>query len=133
MTSRHRLNRGGHRQANAALYRTVIVRMQYHEPTKTYVARRTAEGKTKTEIIRCLKRFLHCSYGAAAERVQVPAGSEPEIRQHPIDPLDAERQLRTATDPGVGTDLIFAPVAGRLIPPRAASCAAQDQPNTVAA
>ncbi len=58
MTSRHRLNRGGHRQANAALYRTVIVRMQYHEPTKTYVARRTAEGKTKTEIIRCLKRLL---------------------------------------------------------------------------
>ncbi len=58
MINRHRLNRGGHRQANAALYRTVIVRMQYHEPTKTYVARRTAEGKTKTEIIRCLKRLL---------------------------------------------------------------------------
>ncbi len=53
-----RLNRGGHRQANAALYRVVIVRMQHHEPTKAYVARRTAEGKTKTEIIRCLKRLL---------------------------------------------------------------------------
>ena len=58
MTARHRLNRGGHRQANAALYRTVIVRMQHHEPTKAYVARRTAEGKTKAEIIRCLKRLL---------------------------------------------------------------------------
>lgn len=58
MTTRHRLNRGGHRQANAALYRTVIVRMQHHEPTKSYVARRTAEGKTKAEIIRCLKRLL---------------------------------------------------------------------------
>jgi transposase len=58
MKTRHRLNRGGHRQANAALYRTVIVRMQHHEPTKTYVARRTAEGKTKSEIIRCLKRLL---------------------------------------------------------------------------
>lgn len=58
MTTRHRLNRGGHRQANAALYRTVIVRMQHHEPTKAYVARRTAEGKTKAEIIRCLKRLL---------------------------------------------------------------------------
>ncbi len=57
-TTRHRLNRGGHRQANAALYRTVIVRMQHHEPTKIYVARRTAEGKTKPEIIRCLKRLL---------------------------------------------------------------------------
>ncbi len=58
MTTRHRLNRGGHRQANAALYRSVIVRMQFHEPTKAYAARRTAEGKTKPEIIRCLKRFL---------------------------------------------------------------------------
>jgi transposase len=58
MTTRHRLNRGGHRQANAALYRTVIVRIQHHEPTKTYLARRLAEGKTKAEIIRCLKRLL---------------------------------------------------------------------------
>lgn len=57
-TVRHRLNRGGHRQANAALYRTVIVRMQHHQPTQAYVARRTAEGKSKAEIIRCLKRFL---------------------------------------------------------------------------
>jgi len=58
MTTRHRLNRGGHRQANAALYRAVIVRMQHHEPTRAYVARRTVEGKTKAEIIRCLKRLL---------------------------------------------------------------------------
>ncbi len=58
MSNRHRLNRGGHRQANAALYRTVIVCMQYHEPTRAYVARRTAEGKTKAEIIRCVKRLL---------------------------------------------------------------------------
>ncbi|MGI5940451.1 MAG: IS110 family transposase [Thermoleophilia bacterium] len=57
-TTRHRLNRGGHRQANAALYRTIIVRMQHHEPTRAYVARRTEEGRTKKEIIRCLKRFL---------------------------------------------------------------------------
>jgi transposase len=58
MTTRHRLNRGGHRHANAALYRAVIVRMQHHEPTRAYTARRTAEGKTKKEIIRCLKRLL---------------------------------------------------------------------------
>lgn len=57
-TSRLRLNRGGHREANAALYRTVVVRMRFHEPTIAYVARRTAEGKTKAEIIRCLKRYL---------------------------------------------------------------------------
>lgn len=58
MTTRHRLNRGGHRQANAALYRAVIVRLQYHEPTQAYYQRRTAEGRTKAEIIRCLKRLL---------------------------------------------------------------------------
>jgi len=57
-TNRHRLNRGGNRQANAALYRVVIVRMRSHQPTLDYVRRRTAEGKSKMEIIRCLKRFV---------------------------------------------------------------------------
>ena len=55
---RHRLNRGGNRQANAALYRAVIVRMRWHEPTIAYVAKRTADGLSKKEIIRCLKRYL---------------------------------------------------------------------------
>ncbi len=57
-TGRHRLYRGGHRQANAALYRAVIVRMRFHQPTRDYVARRSANGRTTREIIRCLKRFL---------------------------------------------------------------------------
>ena len=57
-TSRHRLNRGGHRQANAALHRVVVVRMRTHRPTVDYVRRRAAEGKSKREIIRCLKRFV---------------------------------------------------------------------------
>jgi transposase len=57
-TGRHRLYRGGHRQANAALYRATIVRMRFHQPTMDYVARRTAEGMPKREIIRCIKRFL---------------------------------------------------------------------------
>lgn len=56
--TRHRLYRGGNRQANAALYRVVIVRMRWHQPTIDYVARRTAEGLSKREIIRCLKRYL---------------------------------------------------------------------------
>ncbi|WIB64029.1 IS110 family transposase [Curtobacterium sp. MCBD17_040] len=59
MTSgRHRINHGGHRQLNAAIYRTVIVRMRFHEPTIRYVERRTAEGKSKRDIIRCLKRYV---------------------------------------------------------------------------
>ncbi len=57
-SSRSRLNRGGNRQANATLYRVVIVRMRHHQPTLDYVRKRTAEGKTKREIIRCLKRFV---------------------------------------------------------------------------
>lgn len=57
-TGRHRLNPGGNRQANAALYRIVIVRLRWHQPTIDYVARRTAEGLTKKEIIRCLKRYV---------------------------------------------------------------------------
>ena len=47
-TGRHRLYRGGHRQANAALHRAVIVRMQFHTPTLNYVERRTAEGRSQT-------------------------------------------------------------------------------------
>ena len=57
-TVRHRLNRGGDRQANAALYRIVLVRMRHHPPTKAYVERRTQQGKSKSEIIRCLKRYV---------------------------------------------------------------------------
>ncbi len=57
-TSRHRLNRGGHRQANAALHRVVVVRMRTHQPTLDYVRRHTTEAKSKREIIRCLKRFV---------------------------------------------------------------------------
>ena len=59
MTSgRHRINHGGHRQLNAAIYRTVIVRMRFHQPTIEYVTRRTAEGLSKRDIIRCLKRYV---------------------------------------------------------------------------
>ncbi len=79
-TSRHRLNRGGHRQANAALHRVVVVRMRAHQPTIDYVRRRTAEGKSKREIIRCLKRFVAreifgylCSASRTASPMQITA------------------------------------------------------------
>src|SRR6266511_2814135 len=57
-TTRHRLNRGGDRQANAALYRIVMVRLCYDPATKDYMARRLKEGKSKKEVIRCLKRYV---------------------------------------------------------------------------
>lgn len=57
-SGRHRLNRGGNRQANNALWTIVLVRVRMDQRTKNYVARRTAEGKTKKEIVRCLKRYV---------------------------------------------------------------------------
>jgi transposase len=56
-TTRHRLSRGGDRAANSALYTTVMVRMQRHQPTRDYVQRRRAQGLTTPEIMRCLKRY----------------------------------------------------------------------------
>ena len=57
-TVRHRLNRGGDRAANAALYRIVICRLRWDPRTRAYVDRRTQEGRSKKEIIRCLKRYI---------------------------------------------------------------------------
>ena len=57
-TRRHRLNRGGDRQANRALHVIVLNRMQHDPRTRAYVARRTTEGRSKLEIMRCLKRYV---------------------------------------------------------------------------
>ena len=57
-TVRHRLNRGGNRDANRALHVLALGRMSWDERTREYVARRTAEGKSKREILRCLKRYV---------------------------------------------------------------------------
>ena len=57
-TSRHRLNFAGNRAANRALYMTAIVRLRYCERTRSYTDRRLAQGKTKKEAIRCLKRYV---------------------------------------------------------------------------
>jgi transposase len=57
-TGRVRLNRGGNRQANAALYRIVLTRMSGHAETRNYVQRRRAEGRSTAEIMRCLKRYV---------------------------------------------------------------------------
>jgi transposase len=55
---RHRLNRGGNRQANSAIHRILLTRMAHDERTRAYIARRTAEGKTTGEIARILKRYI---------------------------------------------------------------------------
>ena len=57
-TGKHRLNRGGDRAANAALYRIVMCRLRHDPNTRAYVERRTKNGKSKKDIIRCLKRYI---------------------------------------------------------------------------
>jgi transposase len=57
-TRRHRLTRGGDRQANAALHRIVVARLRHDQQTRDYLARRIREGKSKKEAIRCLKRYV---------------------------------------------------------------------------
>lgn len=70
---RHRLNRGGNRDANRALHMICVVRMGADRRTREYVARRTAEGKSKWEIMRCLKRYI----AREVYRVLVPPTTPP--------------------------------------------------------
>jgi transposase len=71
-TGRHRLSRGGDRAANSALYVVTIVRMRHHQATRAYVERRTAEGLSKREIIRCLKRYIAREIFTALPRHERP-------------------------------------------------------------
>jgi hypothetical protein len=78
-TVRHRLNRGGDRQANAARYRIVLVRRRDHQPTKDDLTRRLAQGKPKNESIRCLKRSIAREVFAALQPLRH------EFLTHPVD------------------------------------------------
>jgi transposase len=70
---RHRLNRGGNRDANRALHLICVVRLRIDERTQRYVARRTAEGKSKREIMRCLKRYIAREVYRVVVRATSPA------------------------------------------------------------
>ena len=79
---RHRLNRSGDRHANNALYIVVLNRLRYDPRSRAYAKRRTQEGLSKPEIIRCLKRYVaHKIY-----RVLVPA---PTAETRPAQPVDS--------------------------------------------
>ena len=77
-TVRHHLNRSGNRQANHALWRIVMVRISHGDPqTAAYVERRTKEGKTMREIVRCLKRHVAREvYRHLVDPEQVPVGAD---------------------------------------------------------
>ena len=82
-TNRHRLDRGGNRQINAALHRVAVTRARCHPQTQDYIERKKAEGKTTRDAIRCLKRHL------APPRVAPPARPRPGQKRRPLssDPL----------------------------------------------
>jgi transposase len=71
--ARHRLDRGGDRQLNRALHAIVVSRRKRHPQTIAYLERRTAEGKSTREAIRCLKRYLARSLFRTLERSAAPA------------------------------------------------------------
>ncbi len=73
---RHRLNRGGDRLANSALWRIVLVRLRYDADTQAYMEKRLAEGKTKREVIRCLKRHVARQVWKAMNRPDVQTTKE---------------------------------------------------------
>ena len=80
---RHRLNRGGDRQVNNALWRIAMVRLRYDERTIAYAARRTAQGKSRREIIRCLKRYIAREiHQLLTDPPAVPAGAHLRQLRH---------------------------------------------------
>lgn len=95
---RHRLSRGGNRQANSAIHRIALLRLRHHEPrTMAYFERRRAEGLTDRDIMRCLKRHIANEVYAALIH---PATAEPigpglRIRRqdHAMTMRDIARQL----------------------------------------
>jgi transposase len=81
--TRHRLNRGGDRQANQALWRIALVRMRHDERTRTYVLRRTTDGKTKQEIIRMLKRYIARDRATLRQHDHPDTGRDTWHQSHP--------------------------------------------------
>lgn len=82
-TVRHRLNQGGNRQANHALWRIAMVRLATDPDTKAYAQRRRAEGKSSREIIRCLKRYIAREvFGLLTKQRYVPDTSDLRPARH---------------------------------------------------
>ncbi len=113
-TIRHRLNRGGNRQANAALYRVVIIRMRGHQPTLDYVRRRAAEGKPKSEIIRCLKRYVAREIFGYLCRKRPRRNDQWPLqgRSHPSTRTVAQLRGRRVRNPRVGGLVQQSPASG---------------------
>ena len=94
---RHRVNRGGDRHANNALWRIATVRLSYDQRSRDYAARRRAEGKTRRGIIRCLER--HNATGPAADSCTTTIIADRTVRSdgiHQPQPSGTTSQACTA-------------------------------------
>ena len=136
-TTRHRLNYGGDRQANRALHLIAVCRLRYCERTRAYVQRRTAEGKTKREIMRCLKRYIAREvYNAlradlAALQHRAPSATvtimrQPRHRNHPNPHLTS---IGTSTPRGGASISRGTPPSGRRAKRRKGGTRAQPCPS----
>lgn len=102
--ARHRLNRGGDRAANAALHTIALNRGRNDERTRAYVERRTAEGKSRREIRRCVKRHVvREAYRALTRPRDVP--------EHPGPALAAARRAAGVTQADAAAELECSPQA----------------------
>jgi transposase len=99
-TTRYRLNRGGNRQANHALWRIAMVRLSTDPRTQAYAARRRAEGKTTRDILRCLKRYIAREIYTLLLHPEITAAPGPELKAQRL--AAGLTQLEVAT--ALGTD-----------------------------
>ena len=110
--ARHRLNPGGDRQANHALWRIVFTRLGSDPATRAYAERRTAEGKSKAEIIRCLKRYVarevYRHLRGPPANAQAPGTAWPAIRLPLLLACDRSAGRPRGTTRPAGRDLIRA-------------------------
>jgi transposase len=81
-TNRHRLDRGGNRQVNAAIHRVAVTRARCHPETRNYIDRKRAEGKTTKEAIRCLKRHLARRVWHLLKTTAPPDTAQPPTPKH---------------------------------------------------
>jgi transposase len=83
-TVRHRLNRGGNRDANRALHVICVVRLRRHQPTRDYLARRIGEGRTKAEIMRRIKRCIarEIYHAVRPTRQEIPTQTLATTQEH---------------------------------------------------
>ncbi|WP_327675238.1 MULTISPECIES: transposase [unclassified Streptomyces] len=87
LTNRHQINRSGDRQLNRALHTITLIRMRLDPATKTYVARRAAEGKTSRDAQRCLKRTICRQIFKLLERPNRKTFRNTKISPQPLDAI----------------------------------------------